>query len=170
MMQVLNRQFQKQILETLANSYPEPCGLDAIFNLALNPELFISQETLFDAYKINIAYLGELGLVEKCPSKISTDALYRITAKGIDFISDDGGLSAILGVVTVKLHAETIRDLLESKISDASISDDDKNSLKKKLSTLSGEALKELTKELVKKGIEHVPDAISWLQLFLAKA
>lgn len=40
----------------------------------------------------------------------------RITAAGLDFLEDDGGLSAILGVVTVRLHADTIRALIDAKI------------------------------------------------------
>lgn len=34
-----------------------------------------------------------------------------ITAASLDFLEDDGGLSAILGIITVKLHADTIKGL-----------------------------------------------------------
>ena len=45
---------------------------------------------------------------------------------GIDFLTDDGGLSAILGVVTVKLHSDTIQALIAAKIDQAEISDSEK--------------------------------------------
>jgi hypothetical protein len=40
----------------------------------------------------------------------------KITSRGIDFLADDGGLAAILGVVTVKLHEETLKALLEAGV------------------------------------------------------
>ena len=43
---------------------------------------------------------------------------------------DDGGLSAILGVVTVKLHSDTIQALLNTKIDQADIPPEEKSKLK----------------------------------------
>ena len=60
---------------------------------------------------------------EKLGGKITWGGA-RITAKGIDFLEDDGGLSAILGVVTVKLHADTLREMLAKKIDASSASSD----------------------------------------------
>ncbi len=42
--------------------------------------------------------------------------LARITAKSIDLLEDDGGVSAILGVVTAKLHEDTIRNLVLAEV------------------------------------------------------
>src|SRR5882672_5223716 len=39
-----------------------------------------------------------------------------ITVKGLDFLQDDGGLGAILNVVTVRFEAETLRALIEAKV------------------------------------------------------
>ena len=44
-----------------------------------------------------------------------------ITAKGIDFMMQDGGLSAILNTKIVKLHPDTIRDLLQNRIQASSL-------------------------------------------------
>ncbi|MFN9090134.1 MAG: hypothetical protein ACK5V0_01145 [Alphaproteobacteria bacterium] len=75
--------------------------------------------------RVNLCYLEEHGLVrlEKIwpdDELLITDA--KITARGLDFLQDDGGLGAILGVVTVKLADETIKQLLAAKV-DASETD-----------------------------------------------
>ncbi len=65
-----------------------------------------------------------------------------ITAAGLDFLADDGGLSAILGVVTVKVHADTIRDLIAAKIDTADLPVEKKSALKKQLAALPETALR----------------------------
>ena len=86
---------------------------------------------------------------------------------GLDFLADDGGLSAILGVVTVKLHADTIRDLISAKIEEAAIPPEHKSALKKGLASLSEKALGAATTDLVRTGLDHLPDAAHWLRQFL---
>jgi hypothetical protein len=86
-----------------------------------------------------------------------------ITAAGLDFLEDDGGLSAILGVVTVKLHADTIRDLIDAKIETSSLPAEEKSKLRKALAGLSEAGLREVITGLVKIGLNHLPDAAHWL-------
>ena len=82
----------------------------------------------------NVYYLKGHGLVDyPDDSKCSYIYNLRITAKGIDFLADDGGLSAILGVVTVKLHGDTIQALLAAKIDEADIPPEEKGRLKTEL-------------------------------------
>ena len=76
-----------------------------------------------------------------------------ITAKGIDFIVNDGGLSSILGVVTVKLHNDTLQALLTDRIDQAEISDAEKSSLKNALSTIKEAGLAKITEM----AIENAP-------------
>ncbi|MCM0751957.1 hypothetical protein DEA98_13760 [Brucella pseudogrignonensis] len=68
----------------------------------------------------NLAYLDDHGLTVSTwtnPMNMDpTPVMTKITAKGLDFISDDGGLSSILGVVTVKLHQETIAALIVDRV------------------------------------------------------
>ncbi len=90
-----------------------------------------------------------------------------ITAAGLDFLADDGGLSAILGVVTVRLHADTIRDLISAKIDAAAISVEEKSKLKKGLETLAEAALKSATTDLLRGGLDHLPDVAHWLTRLL---
>jgi hypothetical protein len=44
-----------------------------------------------------------------------------LTGHGLGLLEDEGGLTAILGVVIVKLHAETTRDLIAARIQDSNL-------------------------------------------------
>ena len=94
----LDRELQRQILEKLADAYP-----DEIFEVA--PE-FPGVDRFFVFF--NLQYLAEHGLVNsgvrKSQSGDTEDQWYevgtKITATGLDFLADDGGLGAILGAGT----------------------------------------------------------------------
>ena len=107
----------------------------------------------------NIMYLEEHGLLRRLDfhgkpvpfydlSGADKD-FYIATAKGIDFIQQDGGLSAILGVVTVKLHSDTIQALLAAKIDEAKISQEEKNRLKAALGKVGDAVLATLTEKTI---------------------
>ena len=53
----------------------------------------------------------------------------KITEKGLDFLKDDGGLTAILGIVTVRFEADTIRTILQIKVNQSDLSPADKQKL-----------------------------------------
>ena len=80
-----------------------------------------------------------------------------ITAAGLDFLEDGGGLSAILGVVTVRLHADTVRALIDAKIEASPIPAEEKSRLRKVLAHLSEASLRVATTDLVKSGLDHCP-------------
>ncbi|MBC8718828.1 hypothetical protein [Ochrobactrum sp. Marseille-Q0166] len=87
----------------------------------------------------------------------------NITAKGLDFLQDDGGLSAILGVVTVKLHEDTIKELLIKKVEQSSAEPTVKKKLIDQIKSLPAEMTKVATVEGLKAGIDSLPDVIQWL-------
>lgn len=155
----LNREQQREMLEKLASSYPN-YSIDCI-----------AQDS--EADLANLYYLQEHGLVNASLDRtLSGSFIFSgaiITAKGLDFLADDGGLSAILGTVTVKLHAETIRDLLIYKIENSNAPDAKKNWIKSQISSLSGEALKTITNSLVQKGLDNIPDFAIWAQQIFTK-
>ena len=78
----------------------------------------------------------------------------------MDFLADDGGLSAILGVVTIKLHDDTIKSLIESKILESDLPEPEKKRFLDHLRELPGEATKHLVLKLVDLGLEKAPTAI----------
>lgn len=115
----------------------------------------------------NLFYLREHGLVDLRFTKLLDGSIpvsaASITAKGIDFISDDGGLSSVLGVVTVKLHEDTIKALLIQKVSAAAGDDSVKASLVAKIKETPAEALGILTERLLDAGLDQIPDILTTL-------
>lgn len=95
---------------------------------------------------------------------------YQITSKGIDFIQNDGGLSAILNVQTVKFHTDTINDmrsLLETYIQNSDLPEEEKSELSELLSQLGEEAIKTCFTKLLEKGLENIPTLGSFLGVLL---
>ena len=134
---MLDRVLQRQILELLREHYPR--AAIPVRDLQLGEEQAAA----------NLRYLEEHGLCES-GVMIGTDGHLAfgpstITAMGLDFLEDDGGLSAILGVVTVKLHADAIRSLIDAKIETSSMPAEEKSKLRKILASLSEAGLKAAT-------------------------
>jgi hypothetical protein len=153
----LDRALQRQILETLRSAYPRRD----------RAQLFAGakdDDALEELIIANLVYLEEHKLVHSGVTfSLSGSAIYT-GAGSLDFLEDDGGLTTILGTVTVKLHADTIRDLMLAKVEAAPLPPAEKSALKKAISTLSGEALKEIAKKLVAAGMDSAPDAITFLK------
>jgi hypothetical protein len=85
----------------------------------------------------------------------------------LDFLEDDGGLSAVLGVQTIKIHDDTIKDLIEAKILVSDMPQEDKKRFIAKLKELPAETTKHLVLKLVDLGIEKAPGAIGVLGTWL---
>lgn len=153
----LNRDLQRAILKTLADAYP---GLtreawDEIQKLT-NDDILIG----------NMLYLEDHGLIQSGLNQgssgnfvMNTGGL-KITTRGLDFLEDDGGLSAILGVVTVKFHDDTLKALIEAKIQQSDLPPPDKKRWLDQLRELPAETTKHLVLKLVDKGLEHAPAAL----------
>ncbi|WP_395495806.1 hypothetical protein [Acetobacter sp. KSO5] len=88
----------------------------------------------------------------------------RITTRGLDFLRDDGGLSAQLGVVTVRLDADTLKALICTQIDKEDGEGEEKSAIKHAIQALPAESLKTLTSELVKSGLKNMPDLMHWLE------
>ena len=157
-MKLMDRDLQRALLSELAEVYPEAREPDALDTPA-HP----------DAVMFNAMYLHEHDLVAARTAQLLgvppqlVDV--RITAKGLDFLQDDGGLGAILNVVTVRLDADTIRGLVEDKIDATAMPPEDRSKLKQWLASAGQEALKEATKRLVQAGLDHAPNALLLLQM-----
>lgn len=159
----LDRDLQRDILEFLSDHY---AGLpeDVFPKHKMTPEED-------DKYTTNLLYLEAHGLIESGLQQamdgnwISSGA--KITARGLDFLADDGGLTAILGTVTVKLHDDTIRDLIGSRIAQSDLPEEEKRGLQHQLKELRGESLKHLTMKVLDAGLENAPKALPIIQKFL---
>ena len=119
----------------------------------------------------NLIYLKEHGLIDPA-LKLTVDRQYfyqggHITHKGDDFMLNDGGLSAILGVVTIRLHDDTVRSLIEMRIMESDLSPPDKQKLIVQLRSLPGETIKHVVLKLVDLGLEKGPLAIASIKTWL---
>jgi hypothetical protein len=159
----LDRTYQRQLLEDLAAIYPERA--DWRVQMSTKPEDQASR------YLANITFLGEHGLVDAGKQygtgEFSDWLMPRITARGMDFLADDGGLSAILGVVTVKLHEDTLKELIGQRIAESELTQPEKNRLLDQLKSLPGETIKHLTLKLVDAGLANWPVAIQAIEHFV---
>ncbi|MDQ6212340.1 hypothetical protein [Achromobacter insolitus] len=159
----LNRDVQRSILSELADCYPDAYG-HPIQNLAPNAD-----EGVIVA---NLIYLAEHGLLkhgleEDVDGWSPVLGMTRITARGMDFLEDDGGLSAILGVVTIRLHSDTIKGLIEEKIAQSDLAPADKKRWIDQLRSLPADATKHLVQKLVEKGLDSGPAAVAAVGAFL---
>ena len=159
----VDRTVQRRILELCADQYPISADPDPLI-----AELGADGE---DIYVSNVAYLDEHGLLD-ASLQIGADGSATwgrptISARGMDFLADDGGLSAILGAVVVKLHADTIRDMLLVKAEALSLPANEKSALRKQIEALPAQALQAATSRLAQEGLAHVPDVLHWLRMTL---
>ncbi|WP_193092070.1 hypothetical protein [Halomonas colorata] len=147
------REKQLKILRYLAEHYP----------LDVSPYDLAEEQDHWLLY-----YLKEHGLIDVETQRpfhnmpVIRYGQARITARGMDFLSDDGGLSAILGVVTVKFHEETLRSLLLTRTEESkALPQEVKKKMLEAIAGLPANGIKQLSTELLGRGIEHLPAAIS---------
>lgn len=149
-----------EMLEAAAEEFPN--GID--------PRRFNDEHGL-EVVTATIGYMESHGLLKTIPRKrmgtIDSYAEITITHEGIDYISDDGGLTAELGVVTVRLEAETIHTLIMAQIECTDAPRHEKNLLRRQLEALPEEGLRHLTSQLIRQGLEAAPDAIRLLRTLI---
>lgn len=127
-------------------------------------ELFGDEYTFY----ANLLYLEGHGLIDSGVTLGFGEAdlnlsKLKLNHKGIDFIREDGGLGAIINILTIRLHGETI-DELEKIINSSKEHPEDKKKLISQLRSLPADAIKHLTLELLGKGMSHLPDAFHTIQ------
>lgn len=156
----LDRDGQRALLERLAEDYPETVAADFLY-------------PVIEAYKLaaNAAYLHEHGLIEATffgPKEMGNALLMaRLTHRGMDFLLGDGGLTAILGVMTVRLHEESIKDLIAVQIRSSDLSQPDKQRYLDQLRELPAETTKHLVLKMVDAGLANWQKALPLLQSIL---
>ena len=150
----LDRTMQREILEELRAVYPERVSFQSHTN-------FSDQ-----SFQVNLFYLNEHKLIDATSGKVvnAPPSIFsaRITASGLDFLEDDGGLSAILKTVTVRLDEKSIIPIFEKIITASALPPEEKKSMAQKLKGLSGKVLEKLILNALEKGIEN-PDKMVML-------
>ncbi|HGM6837236.1 TPA: hypothetical protein ACKP7D_000966 [Serratia marcescens] len=162
-MEKFDREFQLHLLTVCAAAYPENAMASSF-----------DKETIINAgnQKIfaNIHYLHEHELIV-LEEQRSDDPYYildyvRATKNGIDFLLNDGGLSAILNVQTVRFHNDTIM-AIEDLLSLSGLPEPEKASIVSRLRELPADAIKHLTNELITKAVVATPAVIHLIQTAL---
>lgn len=170
----LDRALQKIVLEDAAVKYPEalfPITVAECF-WKLYPrapedledeldimELHLRQQRL-QPLMTTLSYLEERGLIITEVTSCAATPYVTITADGLDFLEDDGGLSAILNTVTVKFDTNNLRSIIEAGILKSSLPDEQKSSLKSKVKELPGTALEKLTSKMLDEFLSDPTKAI----------
>lgn len=156
-MNLMDRSLQREILERLAESYPE----------SRQPH-DLGQDEASRSWNFNASYLHEHGLIKAQSVQMFSEGtrvhLATITAAGLDFLQDDGGLTAVLHVLTIRFDAKTLRAMIEQKIEAASMPPAEKSKLMAWVKSTGEAGLKEAMKRLVGAALDHVPDALRLLQ------
>ncbi|MDH2022922.1 hypothetical protein N5J29_09150 [Stenotrophomonas sp. GD03680] len=153
----LDRQAQKRVLERLAEDYPQDVVAYVLYEHIEIQDL-----------DLNVAYLADHGLIEAeytGPREMGNSLTRaRLTHKGLDFLAEDGGLGAILGVMTVKLHEDTLKAIIESKVLASDLPEPEKKRFLDHLRELPGEATKHLVLKLLDAGMDNWHRALPLLQ------
>ena len=159
----LDRAYQLELLEILAHDYPRICNIHG--------HLKDAGQEAEDKYVANMIYLEQHQLIDSGITRaLGGDPVIgypSINNRGMDLLANDGGLSAILGVVTVRLEADTLRAILEAKISESHADPSLKQAMIRKIRELPLDAIKTLSSELLKKGLDQLPNAVQSIQSLL---
>lgn len=93
---------------------------------------------------------------------------FSITVEGVDFMQDDGGISAIKRTTTVKLHAETLRALLLQQVDKCAANDDEKSIIKKAIESAPEEVVRGTIGKLLDAAIDNAPAAMALLSALIS--
>lgn len=160
-MELMNRELQLNVLRELATAYPEEMDSQALGMGRADDRL----------WTFTAMYLHEHRLIEATTSNsldLGTRVVSaRITARGLDFLQDDGGLGAILGTVTVRFEAETLQALLAAKVQASALPPEKKSKVLGALKQLGADALKEVSKRLLDAALDQAPDVLQQLPQML---
>lgn len=148
---ILDRQLQKELLEKMSSAYPYSYNFDKEYSRGTDE---------YNKVAANLYYLEQHELISNESITLTINPplieMPQITHKGLDFLADDGGLTAILKVVTVKFDADQLKAILESKIMASDLPSEDKQKLLYQLRTLPAEAIKHLTLKIVDYGWDNI--------------
>jgi|ERR1051325_2270246 hypothetical protein len=157
---MIDRQQQLGMLREMAEHYPNRVKLNSMQGFG-GP-----------SFLVNLHYLYEYGLIDVPWSEGVSYGISagnpRLTARGIDFLEDDGGLGAVLGVVTVRLHDDTIKALILDRIDSAEGDETTKQRLKNAIRDLPADGTKQVALRLMEQGLARAPDVLGWLQTHLS--
>lgn len=157
----LDRDLQRIILNSLADRYPESLGWTAMSTKYVQHNLPEGEGKLW----ANLMYLSQHGLIAiHRPTDEDDERSFSATHHGMDFLADDGGLSAILGVVTIRLHDDQVRLMLASRIQESDAPAEEKRKWLDQLREIPADATKHLVHKLIDAGLAQWPAVLAAMQ------
>ena len=162
---ILDREFQLEIMTKMAEVYP------AGYNFWENNNY--QDEASKNKLYTNLYYLQSHGLLEQKSIHYTvgfggmgswTLGNTRLNHRGMDFLADDGGLSAILGTVTIKFETEQLKAILAAKIMSSDLSPERKTTMIDAIKELPAEGLKHLTTKIVDVGWDNLDSLMTLIQ------
>lgn len=171
---MLDRALQRTILERLNSVFPEKRVIAAVAQAVFNEESAsnIIKEDI-SKLRYNLAYLAGHGLVDEYDKNKRghlIESHYSISSAGIDFLEDDGGLSAILNVVTVKFDADNLRSLIEQGLYKADLPEEKRSSIREAVRNMPSSALQSVTSKLIEKAMDDPMGALKIVAATLGMA
>lgn len=160
---LLDREMQLAILTDLSEVYPAYIRMDEKYEFGTDAyRKFVANLAYLESHKLisekSILVSKTLGDYYAQPSRSA------ITHTGMDFLADDGGLSSILGVVTIKFEAEQFRTILESMILSSNLPTERKQTMIDTLRELPAESIKHLTTRIVDMGWDNLDSLMMIIQ------
>jgi hypothetical protein len=158
----LDRVGQLKILQLLAQAFPNSRDTQRLEPFDIGS----------DALNFQLAYLQQHGLISGMWSQEMGNGKKciraEITARGLDFIAADGGLTAILGVVTIKLDSAQWAELLARKVESLdSVSPEERSSIADALRKLPAQAIEKVSGKMLDWAVDHADEAIPLLKMLL---
>ena len=149
----IDRELQLDMLRLCRDAYPDrvadaylPCHPDLQANL-----VYLSEHELIYGTLVNgNVELGRPG----------------ITAKGLDFLEDDGGISAMLRTITVKIDREDLRSLIAARVEASDLPPEEKATLSHAMNSLPAQTLRDLTTRLVNEAVDQWPGALRLFRMY----
>lgn len=148
----------RNILTTLADSYPDRLRMSQIPSLVIYGVKNAGRP---------LCYLREQGLIDMDVQKIlggRSIGGIKITARGIDFLRSDGGLSALAAPV-IRIAPENLIAIIDAALAARGVSAVRRGAVQKALGVAKAETVKTLVHRLVETGIAHLPDIDSLLHM-----
>lgn len=146
----------RRMLERLQDAYPDK--VDGLYRMESDEDKAVR----------HIAYMFEHGLIDVNPFSKNKRGYNigraRITAKGIDFLRPDGGLSA-LAAPTIRIAPESLISAIDAALVDRNVPAGDRSLIQKTLGIAGPEGIKQIVTRLIDAGITHAPDLLSLFRL-----
>jgi hypothetical protein len=153
-----DRKLQLKILEELKTAYPNEISIPEMTSYYADPD-----------FMANLFYLYGHGLINGDATGGIVKAMFSvgITEKGIDFLADDGGLSAIFNKVHVKFDEEDLSKLLTIGLAKTEMPVETKKEVLKTIKGLPAEGIKTVYTHLLNLGLKNwkeIPQLVQHVQ------